>query len=118
MDLHASIQRIDHIDPRTAVVAISGALRMSDDLKTVNNTLQQLIVDGITRIILDLGACPFVDSAGLGTLIHTYGLLSERNGSLRLAAANDRISALIHMTHTQTMLPIDPTPTQALEHLT
>jgi len=114
MELAVSTERID---PSTAVVTIAGPLRLSGDLNPVNITLQQLIVDGVTRLVLDLAACPYVDSAGLGTLLHTFGLLSERHGQLRLCAVNRRIEDLIVMTHTDTLLPRDPDRANSLAAL-
>jgi anti-sigma B factor antagonist len=105
MDLEAVSERID---PATAVVTIKGPLRLSEDLKEVNIALQQLIAGGVTRMVLDLTQCSYVDSAGLGTLIHTYGLLTERHGSLRLCGVNDRVEGIIAMTHTDALLHRDP----------
>jgi anti-sigma B factor antagonist len=113
MDLEAAIE---HIDPATAVVTVTGALR-SGDLNPINMLLQQLIAGGVTRLVLDLTACPYVDSAGLGTLLHTFGLLSERHGQLRLCGANQRIEDLILMTHTHTLLHRDPTREASLASL-
>jgi len=105
MHLEAATERID---PATVVVTITGALRLSGELSPVNILLQQLIVSGVTRLVLDLAACPYVDSAGLGTLLHTFGLLSQREGQIRLCGANQRIEDLILMTHTDNLLPRDP----------
>jgi anti-anti-sigma factor len=111
MDLEAATQRID---PATAIVTISGALRLSGDLSPVNTLLQQLIAGGVTHLVLDLTSCPYVDSAGLGTLLHTYGLLSQRHGQLRLCGVNQRIEDLILMTHTDALLRRDATREVAL----
>jgi len=99
---------IDQIDPATAVVTVTGPLRLSPDLQTINYTLQQLVAGGVTRMIVDLAECPYVDSAGLGTLIHTFGLISERHGMFRLCGVNQRIEDLIVMTHTDALLHRDP----------
>jgi anti-anti-sigma factor len=105
MDPEAAIERID---PLTAVVTVTGALRHSPLLKDVNTALQQLISDGVIHLVLDLSSCLYVDSAGLGTLLHTYGLISERHGHFRLAGINQRVEDLIVMTHTDALLHRDP----------
>ena len=104
MEPAAVIERIDH---STAVIALTGPLHLSGDLHDINTALQQLIVDGVTRLVLDLADCTYVDSAGLGTLLHTYGLLTERHGQLRLCCVNQRIEDLIVMTHTDALLHRD-----------
>jgi anti-anti-sigma factor len=70
--------------------------------------------------VIDLSGCTYVDSAGLGTLLHTYGLLTERQGQLRLCGVNQRVEDLIVMTHTDALLHRDPdlaTSLAALPHL-
>jgi anti-anti-sigma factor len=106
MEPAATTERVDH---ETAIVSINGPLRLSADIHDINTLLQQLIVGGITRLVLDLTDCPYVDSAGLGTLLHTYGLLTERQGHFRLCGVNQRIEDLIVMTHTDALLHRDPT---------
>ncbi len=49
-------------------------------------SLQSLIDDGSTRIILDMAEVPYVDSAALGVLVDTQRRLKEKNGTLYLAA--------------------------------
>jgi len=108
---------IDQLDPATAVVTVTGPLRLSPDLQTVNYALQQLVAGGVTRMIVDLSDCAYVDSAGLGTLIHTFGLISERHGMFRLCAVNQRIEDLILMTHTDALLHRDQDRESALAAL-
>jgi len=98
---------IERLDPSTAIVTLTGPLHLSGDLHDTNTSLQQLIVDGVTRLVLDLSGCTYVDSAGLGTLLHTYGLLTERQGHLRLCGVNQRVEDLIVMTHTDALLHRD-----------
>jgi len=98
---------IARLNPSTAVVTLSGPLHLSGDLHDVNTSIQQLISDGVTRLVLDLSSCTYVDSAGLGTLLHTYGLLTERQGHFRLCGVNQRVEDLIVMTHTDALLHRD-----------
>lgn len=98
---------IERLDPSTAVIALTGPLHLSGDLQDINTALQRLIVEGVTRLVFDLTDCAYVDSAGLGTLLHTYGLLTERQGHLRLCGVNQRVEDLIVMTHTDALLHRD-----------
>jgi len=87
---------------------LTGSLTLGTTLKIVDTRLQQLVEDGVHRLVLDLSYCAYSDSAGLGTLIHTFGVLSERGGSMRLCGVNERLAAMFKMTRTDALLPCDP----------
>jgi anti-anti-sigma factor len=98
----------EKLDAHTAVVTMTGSLTLGTNLKIADTQLQQLITDGVTRLVLDLTACPYSDSAGLGVLVHTYGLLREHGGAIRLCGTPERVSALLKMTKLERLLPCDP----------
>ncbi len=104
MTLQTSIQ---NIQPDLAVVTFAGNLTLGMGLKTADAQLQDLVEKGICRIVLDLTAVPYVDSAGLGTLVHTYGLAQERKGMLRLCGVTERVAALLKLTRMDAVLPVD-----------
>jgi anti-anti-sigma factor len=104
MPLEASIEEIDG----TAVVTIHGNMTLGTRLKTIDDQLQTLIGQGTRKVLFDLGAVAYCDSAGLGMLVHTYGLLREKGGSVRLCGVSERVMALLKMTMTDTFMPIDP----------
>ncbi len=98
---------LDRIDERTAVAAFSGPLTLGTNLKIVDTQMQELIEGGVTRLVIDLGGSAYADSAGLGLLVHTYGLLQEREGRLRLCGVSERIASLLRMTKADGSLPSD-----------
>lgn len=104
MPLEASIERVD---PDIAVLTLSGPLTLGTNLKTLDATIATLIHGGARRLIFDLAASPYADSAGLGTLIHTSGLLAAHGGALRLAGVSDRILSMLKMTRTDSLIPTD-----------
>ena len=104
MPLEASFQRID---PQTAVIVFSGPLTLGTNLKTLDAQVQTLLDSGVTRLAVDLTASPYADSAGLGTLIHTAGLLSQKGGAMRLAGVSERVRSMLHMTRTEPLFTID-----------
>lgn len=105
MSLDVSIKRIG---TDTAVVTLTGALSLGTQLKIADNQIQDLITAGVTRLVLDLTAVPYSDSAGLGTLVHLYGLLQKRAGAIRLCGVSERVAGMLRMTRTDALLPSDP----------
>lgn len=103
-----------HLDIQTrqvaadaAVLTIAGQLTLGTSLKIADTNLQSLISKGVVKLVLDLSGVPFMDSAGLGVLIHTYGLTQEKNGALRLCGVRERIANMLKMTRTDLLIPVD-----------
>lgn len=67
--------------------------------------------------ILDLSGVPYIDSAGLGTIL-IYYVSAEKNGRrLALAGVNERVASLIRMTRVDTVLSMFPTVEAAEQSL-
>ena len=98
---------IDRLNETSAVVTLTGALSLGTNLKILDDRLQQLTEQGVVRLVLDLTACPYTDSSGLGVMIHTCGLVQARGGAIRLCGVSERIARMLQLTHTDTMLPSD-----------
>ena len=108
---------IEKLDPSSAVLTITGALTLGTNLKILDDNVQRLIGGGVTRMVLDLSACFYSDSAGLGFLIHTYGMINEKGGSIRMCGVGERILDLLRMTKTENIVPIDATLTESIAKL-
>ena len=105
MTLQTSIERI-HAD--TAVVTLVGSLTLGMNLKMADGQIQTLVEEGVSRMVLDLTAVPYMDSAGLGTLVHTNGLVLRSGGKLRVCGVSDRVAALLKLTKMDAVLSVDP----------
>jgi anti-anti-sigma factor len=104
MALDITVEKLNGV---SALVTVQGALSLGTNLKILDTQLQQLIEEGVTRLVLDLTASPYADSAGLGVLIHAFGRVRSKGGSMRLCGVSERIGALLQLTHTEAVLPCD-----------
>jgi anti-anti-sigma factor len=105
MTLQTSFERIN---ADTAVITFVGSLTTGLNLKMANDQIQGLIEGGVSQLVLDLTAVPYMDSAGLGTLVHTNGLVLRSGGMLRLCGVGDRVAALLKLTQMDAVLSVDP----------
>lgn len=108
---------VDRVSATCAVAAIRGGLTMGTSMKLVETELQRIIGEGVHQLVLDLTDCGYSDSAGLGFLVYTFGLISQKGGRLRLCGVSDRIKEMLVTTMTDKILPCDPTPTDSLAKL-
>jgi anti-anti-sigma factor len=98
---------IENLPKGIAVITLSGGLTLGTSLKIVDSQIQATIADGVTRMVIDMTDVEYVDSAGLGMLVYTYGTLNEKKGALRLCGVTPRVMALLQMTKTDVLLAID-----------
>ena len=114
MTLQTSIERI-HAD--TAVINFVGNLSLGMNLKMADDQIHNLVEGGVSRMVLDLTAVPYMDSAGLGTLVHTNGLVLRGGGMLRLCGVGERVAALLKLTKMDAVLSVDPNAAASLAAL-
>lgn len=98
---------IREVKPGSAVADLVGPLTLGTSLHAADARLQQALKNGLPRLVLNMTAVPYMDSAGLGVLITASGMAKEQGGELRLCAVSDRVLSLIKMTRTDSLLPID-----------
>ena len=85
----------------------SGAPRLADKVRSV---LQQ----GDNRILLDLGRVRYVDSGGLGELVHAYSTVRNRGGAIKLLNVTKRLNDLLVMTRLLTIFDCFNNESEAL----
>ena len=81
---------------------------MGTRLSEAEATMNSLIQKGVRKLVLDLTHVEFVDSAGLGLIMHIFGEMQEAGGRFRVAGATDQAKRLFELTHTTMILAIDP----------
>jgi anti-sigma B factor antagonist len=100
-------------------VGAGGVLRLIGPLVTENTSDFQNAVrrENVSTIILDFSHVPYVDSAGLGSLVGTYvsGLKSGRR--IVLVGVNDRVRNLLQITKMEELFLIFPDLGAAIETL-
>ncbi len=114
MALEVLVKKLNAV---SAVVTLGGPLSLGTNLKILDTQLQQLIEEGVVRLILDLEDCPYADSSGLGVMVHMYGLTQAKGGAIRLCGVSERISRMLQLTHVETLLPQDASVAESIAAL-
>ena len=111
MILEAELERAD---PTTAVFRLTGRMTLGMRLREVESKISDATDKGVQKLILDLSAIDFLDSAGLGVLMILYGNMKVRGGQIRIVAPGAKVLDVLKMTHTDSILAIDPSLEAAL----
>ncbi len=97
-----------------------GILRLKGPLTTENlpSFLNAMRREDALTMILDLSEVPYIDSAGLGTLISTYVSCQKAGRRIVLSGVNKRVLKLFEITKTEPLFLMFPTVWDAVETLT
>jgi anti-sigma B factor antagonist len=68
-------------------------------------------------VILDLSKVPYMDSAGLGSILNAHVSCSNSGRRLALAAVPDRVLTLLRVSRVDQVLAIFPTLQEAQEKM-
>ncbi len=95
------------IQPR-GQVAVVGIVGSVDGLtaETLLSTLQAHVVQGNTRLVVDLSGVEYTSSAGLRALLATVKEARRRGGDLRLADINPNVRKVLELSGFATILKI------------
>ena len=92
---------IFHIDPDITGVSCAGRFTLGTRLSEAETLINNLIWEGARKMVIDLTHVEFVDSAGLGVIMHIFGTLEQEGGKLRVAGPSGQVQRLFHITHTE-----------------
>jgi anti-sigma B factor antagonist len=85
-------------DGIVTILDITGRLSLDDGTEEFRALVARLIGENKTRIVLNMAACRFVDSAGLGELATALVKTHNAGGRLVLLNLTDRVRELLRMT--------------------
>ena len=91
----------------TAIVTLVGMMTLGTNLKTADQKIQSALDQGAKNLVLDMTGVTYSDSAGLGMLVHTYGLIKRNGGEFRVCGVGERVMSMLRMTTTDRMLTLD-----------
>jgi anti-sigma B factor antagonist len=85
------------------VLDLAGKLTIDGDAQRLKDKIQSLIQQKRTAVVLNLGNVSYIDSGGLGELVHCFGSLSKTTGGLKLLNVNKRNHDLLSITRLVTI---------------
>lgn len=97
-----------------ALVHLEGNLD-TNTADLAEQTLNELIDGGTTKILVNLARVAFVSSAGLRVLLATAKRLRRTDGDLRISNLNEMVNQVFEISGFTAILSVFPTEEAALE---
>ncbi len=106
------------IDERTAgdvtVLDMKGKMLIGEGDEILREKINSLVEGGTTKILLNVGEVPYVDSAGLGELVRCFTTVQRKEGKLKLLNLTKRIHDLLVITKLITVFEFFDSEEEAL----
>jgi anti-anti-sigma factor len=97
------------------ILTLEGEFDLSS-APAVRAALDRAVDDGTRRIVIDMLDCSFVDSTGLGVLLHTAKRI-EAMGGMALVCVDEQIRRLLGLTMIDRTIPVFATREDALANV-
>jgi anti-sigma B factor antagonist len=95
------------------VLRLKGPLTI-ENLSDFQNAIRR---ENVPTMILDLTEVPYIDSAGLGSLVSVYVSRHKSGQRMALSGVNGRIINLLEITHVEHLFLIFPSLADAIDAL-
>jgi len=89
--------KTDVVDEQTVVLIVRGELDLSS-APALEQSVRECTTDGHPRIVIDLTAASFVDSAGIGALVNGRRLVHRAGGRLVVQSSNHQLNRVFELT--------------------
>jgi len=114
IDEELTVDRLGVVDGK-GVLCLRGPLTMSNVTPFQNAIRRE---ENAATVILDLSDVPYVDSAGLGSLVGAYISRHKAGRQIVLAGVNERVLKLFRITRVEPLFLIFPALEDAIAALT
>jgi anti-sigma B factor antagonist len=66
------------------VIHLHGDLKIGEPVDSFRQTVEELFGNGDSRIVVNVGDVPMIDSSGIGALVRLLTIAKQRGGALKL----------------------------------
>lgn len=80
------------------ILDLKGKMTLGEGDELLKDKVHSLLNQGQKKILLNLGAVPYIDSAGLGEIVRAYTTVSRQGGKMKLVNVTKRIEDLLSIT--------------------
>ena len=90
------------------IFRLTGRITLGNSCKELEWTVEKAVESGCAKVVIDLNQIERVDSAGVGILTLSAGLLRKAGGQLRISGAHGFVDDLVKLTKLDTIIPFHP----------
>jgi anti-sigma B factor antagonist len=89
---------------QVSVVEVSGKLT-SFESGALRNSIGRLLKEGRKQILLNLSGLVYLDSSGIGDLVHTYMSVIKSGGEMKVVGLTEKVEEILKITQLYQVFP-------------
>ena len=96
------------IEPDIILCEVRGRLSLGNSLMSLENSIRKAIQGGARKLIFDLSKLSSIDSAGIGFLLSSSGLIEQNGGRMLISGAQGNVAhtfEIVHLDRVVSLLP-------------
>jgi len=97
------------------ILDLHGKMLIGDGDDALREALTKVVDGGQTKVVLNLGDVPYVDSAGLGEIVRSYTTVTRKGGKLKLLNLTKKLEDLLSITKLLTVFETYDTEDEAVK---
>ena len=88
------------------ILDLSGRISLGEGSALLRKTIRDLLENGQTKILLNLGDVNYIDSSGIGELVSGFTAVRNREGELKLLNLTKKVNDLLQLTKLFTVFDV------------
>ena len=100
------------------VIAIIGRITIGEGSSALRERVRELVAQNQTKILLNLGEVPYIDSSGIGELVQAYSTVTKGGGQFKLSNLTKRVQDLLKISRHDMLFDIHQEEAAAVESFT
>lgn len=102
MSLQIGSREVAHV----TILDVRGRIVLGDEIDTLRSAVRSLLDEGKKKIILNLAEVDYIDSSGVGELVHCFTTVRNAGGELKLLNLTQKVHDVLHITKLYTVFDI------------
>lgn len=99
---------------KVTIIYLDGRLTLGDGDLVLREHVNNCLSGGKTKILINLGKVPYMDSAGIGELVACYKRAVEHKGVIKLVNPASKVQDLLALTKLDQYFETYPNESEAL----
>ena len=101
-------------DGNVTIVRLEGKITLGEGSGALRDAVRNVLANGATNILLDLGGVSYIDSSGLGEMVGCYAAAQNRAASMKLLHLQKKVQGLMQITKLTTVFEVFEDEAQAI----
>ena len=108
----------ERVEGDVVILDIQGRMAQSTEQGRLIHTIQELLDEGRSKIVVNLAALQHLDSSGLSEIIDGHNAARRVNANVKLCGLSPRVTELLKVTKLIDVLDVHDTELEAVHELT